>query len=63
MDKNLIEKAIKLAKNNRDSFSVSLLQRHLKIGQMRCSMLMYDLEEMKVVAPVEQGIKGRKVLI
>jgi DNA segregation ATPase FtsK/SpoIIIE-like protein len=63
MDNCLIQKAIELAKENRDCFSVTLLQRKLKIGQMFCQELMYTLEEMKIVAPVEQDRKGRRVLI
>ena len=63
IDDNLIEKAIQIAKENRDSFGVSLLQRNFKIGNVACMKLMFILEEKGIVSPYDDVIMKRIVLV
>lgn len=63
MDKELVQRAIKVAKENKDNFSVGLLQKEFKIGNIACARLIDYLEQLDIVAPYDANCKGRKVLI
>jgi S-DNA-T family DNA segregation ATPase FtsK/SpoIIIE len=57
----LLEEAIDLVRREKRA-SISLLQRHLRIGYLRASRLIDRLEEAGVVAPAEGPGRPRKVL-
>lgn len=63
MDDELIMQAIEIAKDNRDNFSLSLLQKKLKIGCIKCSKLIDILENKRVISSYDFQNNKRKVLI
>lgn len=63
MDNNLIIKAMEIAKENRDSFCVTLLQQKLKVGSITCAKLIDVLENKRIIATYNPNENARKVLI
>ncbi|WP_207130789.1 DNA translocase FtsK [Clostridium botulinum] len=63
IDDNLIMQAIQIAKENRDSFCVTLLQRKLKVGSIKCAKLIDVLENKRIIATYNPNENVRKVLI
>lgn len=61
IDDELVNKAIEIAKNNKDNFSMSLLQRKLRIGVINANKLLEILENKKVISEYKDG--HRKILI
>ncbi|MDO5707485.1 MAG: DNA translocase FtsK 4TM domain-containing protein [Andreesenia angusta] len=58
----LLSDAIELVINEQQA-STSFLQRRLKIGYARAARIIDQMEERRVVGPLERGNRGRKVLI
>lgn len=63
MDDELIIKAIEIAKENYDNFSLNLLKRRLKIGCIKCSKLLETLEERGIISSYNSKDNVRKVLL
>jgi S-DNA-T family DNA segregation ATPase FtsK/SpoIIIE len=57
----LLEQAIELVRREQRA-SISLLQRHLRIGYVRAGRLIDALEEKRIVGPAESGSRSRQVL-
>jgi S-DNA-T family DNA segregation ATPase FtsK/SpoIIIE len=58
----LLDQAIDLARE-RQSISISFLQRHLRIGYPRAARLVDQLEQQGVVGPAVNGGRSRDVLV
>jgi S-DNA-T family DNA segregation ATPase FtsK/SpoIIIE len=58
---DLFDEAVKLVRS-RNKASISMLQRHFRIGYTRSARLIDLLEERGVVGPAESGAKPRQVL-
>lgn|GEM_PF-3529732 len=63
MDNELIIKAIQIAKENPDNFSISLLQRKLKIGHITGAKLLEVLEGRRIIGSYSPKENLRKVLV
>ncbi|KZL88726.1 DNA translocase FtsK [Clostridium magnum] len=63
MDDNLVTKAIQIAKENRDSFCVTLLQQKLKVGNITCAKLIDVLENRRIIEAYNPNKNVRRVLI
>lgn len=58
----LIQPAIDLAKQFPNDFSITLLQRKLRIGYVVAAMTMDKLEERRIVGPLDEKTRRRPVL-
>ncbi|AVQ45703.1 DNA translocase FtsK [Clostridium botulinum] len=63
MDDSLIMEAIEIAKENPDSFCVTLLQRKLKVGSITCAKLIDALENKRIIETYNPNENVRRVLI
>lgn len=63
MDNELIAKAIEIAKENSGNFGMSLLQRRMKLGCIKCSKLLEELENRGIIGPYNPENTLRTVLI
>lgn len=61
-DASLYDRAVRLVTDKGEA-SISLIQRHLKIGYNRAASLMEELEKEGVVAPASGTSKRRQVLV
>jgi hypothetical protein len=67
IDKELIDKSIQIAKENKENFSTQLLHRKLiqsgfKVGNIRCNRLIDELEQMKMIE-VDESIFPVKIYV
>ena len=60
---DLEQKAIKIAKENPNTFCITLLQQNLKIGYVACNKLMEYLEYQNIISPYDPDKKYRTVLL
>lgn len=62
MFSDLKQKAVQIAMENPNDFSLGLLQKRLKIGNIACSKLLDDLEKEGLISEYDPQRKGRRVL-
>lgn len=63
MDNDLIMQATQIAKENRDSFCMTLLQQKLKVGSIKCAKLIDELENKRIIETYNPNENVRRVLI
>lgn len=61
-ERKMIEKAIKIARENPENFGMEILQRKLKLGVMKCSELLDILEDEGIIKGYDPESKFREVI-
>lgn len=59
----LMQKAIQIAKDNKENFGIEILQKKLKVGYCKCARLIDELESSAIIGCYNQETKRREVLI
>ena len=62
-ERKIIEKAIRIAKENPNNFGMGILQKKLKLGVIKCSRLLDILENEGVIGKYNPKSHLREVLI
>ncbi|MGJ0848332.1 hypothetical protein ACR77J_16700 [Tissierella praeacuta] len=59
IDLRLIESAIKIAKENKETFSFNLLKIKLRVGLCTCNMLLDELEDRGIIKQHNKNGEGK----
>jgi hypothetical protein len=63
MSDYLIEEAIKVARENKETFGFTLLKRKLHIGLVTCNMILNEMEKLGTIERTDNPKKQYNVLI